>query len=62
LLEAMKSGRQVPVTTGDLLDAAKAHRPTVREWFASAKNYALYANEAGQYEQVLNFMKTQKWL
>ncbi|WP_266363733.1 ATP-binding protein [Tellurirhabdus rosea] len=62
LLEAMKAGRPVPVTTADLLDAVKAHRPTVREWFSSAKNYALYANEAGQYEPVLSFMKTQKWL
>nr|WP_293833395.1 AAA family ATPase [uncultured Arsenicibacter sp.] len=62
LLEAMKTGQPVPVSNNDLLNAVKAHRPTVREWFASAKNYALYANEAGQYEPVLSFMKTQKWL
>lgn len=62
LLQAFKAGHPVPVRTADLLDAVKAHRPTIREWFASAKNYALYANEAGQYEAVLSYMKSQKWL
>jgi len=62
LLDALKANRPLPLTTADLLEAAKAHRPTVREWFAAAKNYALYANEAGQYEPVLSFMKARKWL
>lgn len=62
LLEAMKTGHQIPIRTGDLQDAIKAHHATVREWFSSAKNYALYANEAGQYEPVLTYMKAQKWL
>jgi SpoVK/Ycf46/Vps4 family AAA+-type ATPase len=62
LLQAFKVGQAVPLKTSDLYDAVKAHRPTIREWFSSAKNYALYANEAGQYEAVLNYMKTQKWL
>jgi ATP-dependent 26S proteasome regulatory subunit len=62
LLEALKSGQQIPIRTGDLQDAIKAHHPTVREWFSSAKNYALYANEAGQYEPILAYMKAQKWL
>ncbi|MEN1680875.1 MAG: AAA family ATPase [Planctomycetota bacterium] len=45
-----------PITGKDLQRAAKGHRPTTTEWFASAKNYALYANEAGLYDDVL------KWL
>lgn len=62
LLQAFRLGYPVPLKTSDLLDAAKAHQPTVREWFSAAKNYALYANEAGQYEAVLTYMKAQKWL
>lgn len=62
LLEALKTGHQLPLRTGDLQEALKAHHPTVREWFSSAKNYALYANEAGQYEPILTYMRAQKWL
>ena len=35
----------------DTLQAVKAHRPTTGEWFATAKNYVLYANEAGLYDE-----------
>jgi transitional endoplasmic reticulum ATPase len=62
LLDAMKTGKPLPLTTNDLREAIKQHRPTVREWFASAKNYALYANEGGQYEPILSYMKSQRWL
>lgn len=62
LLQAFKTGQALPLSTSDLLEAIKAHKPTVREWFASAKNYALYAHEAGQYEGILAYMKAQKWL
>lgn len=57
LREAMKSGKIRPVGTRDLLDAAKRHRPTTRDWFASARNYALYANQSGLYDDVLAYLK-----
>ena len=62
LLQAFKTGHPAPVAGTDLVEAVKQQKPTVRDWFASAKNYALYANEASQYEGVLGYMKTQKWL
>ena len=62
LLEAIKIGHAVPLSTADLLDAVEAHHPTLREWFALAKIYAQYGNEAGQYKPVLDYMKTQNWL
>ncbi|CCH03136.1 putative cell division cycle ATPase [Fibrella aestuarina BUZ 2] len=62
LLQAFKSGQAVPLSTSDLLEVIKTQKPSVREWFASAKNYALYAHEASQYEGVLAYMKAQKWL
>jgi SpoVK/Ycf46/Vps4 family AAA+-type ATPase len=57
LQAAMKAGSVQPVTTKDLLQAAKIHRPTTKEWFATARNYALYANQGGMYDEVLKHLK-----
>jgi len=38
-------------------DAALAEvKPTTAEWLATARNYAKYANEGGQYDEVLAFL------
>ena len=44
----------------DLLDAAKKHRPTTRDWFENARNYALYANQSGLYDDILEYLKIAK--
>jgi hypothetical protein len=46
--------------TKDLLKAVKDHRSTTSEWFASARNYALYANETGLYDEILRYLKLKK--
>jgi SpoVK/Ycf46/Vps4 family AAA+-type ATPase len=56
LREAMSKGSIQKVTTKDLLNAVKKHRPTTLEWFASARNYALYSNESGLYDDVLRYL------
>ena len=57
LATAMKTGRVDPLSARDLLAAAGQIKPTTIEWFASAKNYALYANQAGQYDEILAYLK-----
>ncbi len=57
LREAMKVGVPQPLTTKDLLVAAKTLKPTTREWFTSARNYALYSNQGGLYDDVLKYLK-----
>ncbi|HEX2861872.1 MAG TPA: AAA family ATPase [Lacunisphaera sp.] len=57
---AMKSGQMPPVRTGDLADAIKRHRPTARDWFETARNYALYANQSGLYDDILAHLKIKK--
>ncbi|MCC7389234.1 MAG: AAA family ATPase [Phycisphaerales bacterium] len=57
LREAIKRGTAEPITTKDLLRAVKGVKPSTREWFATAKNHALYANQAGLYDDVLEFLK-----
>lgn len=56
LASAMKSGNIVPLVTKDLLKAAGRHKPTTRAWFESAKNYALFANQGGYYDEVLKYL------
>ena len=60
LRDAMKSGRIQPVTERDLLSAAKQHRPTTQDWFETARNHALYANQSGLYDDVLAHLKLKK--
>jgi ATP-dependent 26S proteasome regulatory subunit len=60
LRESMTKGCIQPVSTKDLLAAAKQHRPTTLEWFASARNYALYANESGLYDDILKYLNIKK--
>ena len=60
LRESMSKGSIQPIGTKDLLNAVKQHKPTTLEWFASARNYALYANESGLYDDILKYMKIKK--
>jgi SpoVK/Ycf46/Vps4 family AAA+-type ATPase len=60
LRESMAKGVIQPVTTKDLLAAVKEHKPTTLEWFASARNYALYANESGLYDSILKYLNIKK--
>ncbi len=53
---AIRAGRPVPLTTADLGQAVKSVRPTVKEWFATARNYVQYANEGGQYDDVKPYL------
>jgi AAA+ superfamily predicted ATPase len=57
LRDAAKTGIPGPLTTKDLLTATSQVRPTTREWFATAKNYALYANQGGVYDDVVKYLK-----
>jgi len=56
LREAIKSGTPQPLTTKDILAAVKNLKPTTREWFSTARNYALYSNQGGVYDDVLKYL------
>jgi SpoVK/Ycf46/Vps4 family AAA+-type ATPase len=60
LRESMSKGSIQTLNTKDLLAAVKQHRPTTTEWFSSARNYALYANESGLYDDILKYLKIKK--
>ncbi len=57
LRDAMKTGVPAPITTKDLLTGAAAVRPSTKEWFSTARNYALYSNQGGTYDDILKYLK-----
>ncbi|RXK62861.1 tetratricopeptide repeat protein [Lacibacter luteus] len=60
LAHSIETGELQPITTKDLLRALKVHKPTTQEWFSSARNYALYANESGLYDEILKYLKIKR--
>ncbi len=57
LREAMKKGVPTPLVTKDLAAAAASLKPTTKEWFSTARNYALYSNQGGVYDDILKYLK-----
>jgi SpoVK/Ycf46/Vps4 family AAA+-type ATPase len=60
LRESMRMGRPLPIEQNDLLGATKQVRASTKEWFATAKNYALYSNEGGVYDDILVYLGIKK--
>tara|TARA_R110002126_G_scaffold277373_1_gene423174 strand:- start:16095 stop:17405 length:1311 start_codon:yes stop_codon:yes gene_type:complete len=60
LTESFKDGIPKPLKSKDILKAIKKVKPSTKEWFSSAKNYALYANDSGLYDEVLTYLKIKK--
>jgi SpoVK/Ycf46/Vps4 family AAA+-type ATPase len=57
LKESFSSGVPSPIATKDLIKALDKHKPTsVKEWFQAAKNYALYANDTGLYDDIAKYL------
>jgi SpoVK/Ycf46/Vps4 family AAA+-type ATPase len=60
LEESLAKGSLQPVTQKDITMAIKEHKPTTAEWFSTARNYALYANETGLYDDILQYLNIKK--
>lgn len=57
LEKAIETGVPKPITTNDLLRAMKRHKASTIEWFTTAKNYAMFANKSGLYDDILKYLK-----
>jgi transitional endoplasmic reticulum ATPase len=57
LRKALERGIPEPLRTPDLLSAAKGLKPSTHEWFSTARNYALFSNQGGLYDDVLEHLK-----
>lgn len=59
LRDALKSGQALPIRQKDLTRALKQLKPTTQEWFTTARNYAVYANQSGFYDEILHYLNLQ---
>ena len=53
---SLEAGDECPIDHAMLIEALEEVRPTTTEWLTTARNYARYANEGGQYDEVLDFL------
>lgn len=54
--DSIERGEECPLSDRHLKAALKEVRATTVEWLTTARNYARYANEGGQYDEVLEFI------
>jgi len=54
---ALKTGEIVPISEDDLINEINQFSPTTLEWFSTIKNYTLFANKSGIYNEVIEYMK-----
>jgi transitional endoplasmic reticulum ATPase len=60
LRESFEKGMPQPIQNKNLLTALKQVKPSTKEWFTTARNYALYANDSGLYDEILDYLKIKK--
>ncbi len=60
LAESLRGGAVRAIGTADLRAAQKKVKPTTLEWFSTAKNFATYANDSGQFDEVLDYLKRHR--
>ena len=62
LTDAIERGTARPVNMNDFNRALKDVRPSTRSWFETAKNYAIYANDGGSFDALVEYMREKKLL
>ncbi|MDQ2687707.1 MAG: AAA family ATPase [Armatimonadota bacterium] len=62
LEDSLTTGQTRPIRLADFQKALKEIRPSVRPWFDTARNYALYANEGGVYDDLLAYLRSRRLL
>ncbi|HMA35288.1 MAG TPA: AAA family ATPase [Chloroflexia bacterium] len=60
LQEAMRTGKILPLSTSLLVRALRQAKPSTVEWLNTAKNYAIYSNEGGLYDEVAAYLRQRK--
>lgn len=58
--DSIESGQVRPITMSDFEKAIKEIQPSTRPWFETARNYAMFANEGGAYDDLLAYLQTAR--
>lgn len=60
LEESLSSGKVRSLNTDDFEKPLQEIKPSTRAWFETARNYAMFANEGGQYDDLLDYINQHK--
>ena len=58
--QALTDGAIRPIGEKDFLGALAASRPTTKEWFSTAKNYATFSNVGGLYDALVAYLAERR--
>lgn len=58
--ESLNTGRVRKIGMADFRTALKDLKPSTRPWFETARNYVLFSNEAGTYDDLLAYMREHR--
>lgn len=58
--DSIVSGNVRSITQNDFKKALREVKPSTRPWFEVAKNYAMFSNEGGTYDDLLEYLRTQR--
>lgn len=56
------SGTPRAITMDDFQTALRDVRPSTTTWFETARNFAMFANQGGMYDDLLEYMRTRNLL
>ena len=58
--DSIKTGNVRPIDMADLKLALRGVKPSTNAWFDTARNFALFANEGGVYDDLLDYLKRKR--
>jgi SpoVK/Ycf46/Vps4 family AAA+-type ATPase len=60
--DSIETGTTRPISMADFKKALKEVKPSTRPWFDIARNYAQFSNEGGAYDDLLQYLRDQRYL
>jgi SpoVK/Ycf46/Vps4 family AAA+-type ATPase len=60
--DAITTGNFREITMNDVKSALKEVQPSTTAWMQTARNHAVYSNEGGLYDDLVDYMKSQKMI
>ena len=60
--DSVTSGTVRSITTVDFMQAVRHVKPSTRGWFETARNFVLFANQSGSYDDLQEYMRRNKLL
>jgi len=60
MMDSMRTGTPRPIRQADMLGALREVRSSTGAWFSMARNHAMFANEGGVYDDLLEYIRAKK--